>query len=66
MVLNRQLWDTSWLLPQGNLLGRVLHTLIGYTDRPTELQLVVYVATLALMIVLTRAARPPQTARAAA
>ena len=26
------------------MLGRALHTLIGYSDRPTEMQLVVYVA----------------------
>jgi high-affinity iron transporter len=25
-------WNTSWLLPEGTLLGRLLHTLVGYTD----------------------------------
>ena len=28
----------AWL-PQDGIVGRLLHTLIGYTDRPTELQL---------------------------
>jgi high-affinity iron transporter len=58
-VLGQQLWDTSGVLPQNSLIGRVLHTLIGYTDRPTELQLIVYISTLALMIALMRMARPP-------
>ena len=65
-VLSRQLWDTSWLLPQDSLIGRVLHTLIGYTDRPTELQLVVYLATLVVMMVLMRMARPTEPRRAMA
>ena len=38
-VLGRQLWDSSSWLPQDSIIGRLLHTLIGYTDRPTELPL---------------------------
>ena len=45
-VLSRRLWDSSGWLPQDGIVGRLLHTLIGYTDRPTELQLIVYLATL--------------------
>jgi high-affinity iron transporter len=65
-VLSRQLWDTSGILPQDSLIGRVLHTLIGYTDRPTELQLIVYLATLVVIMALMWMARPAQRARAAA
>lgn len=65
-VLGNQMWDSSWLLPQDSLIGRMLHTLIGYTDRPTELQLITYVATLALMAALMRIAAPPRTGRAVA
>jgi high-affinity iron transporter len=65
-VLGRQLWDSSWLLPQNSLLGRLLHALIGYTDRPTELQLLVYIATLAIISALMRIARPIVPARAVA
>jgi high-affinity iron transporter len=65
-VLGHQLWDTSWLLAQDSIVGRMLHTLIGYTDRPTELQLIVYFATLIVMVALTRVARPAQPARVAA
>jgi high-affinity iron transporter len=65
-VLNGQLWDSSGWLPEKSILGQLLRTLIGYTDRPTELQLIVYLATLAAMAVLTRIAAPPRSARAAA
>ena len=65
-VLTHQLWDTSWLLPQESIIGRVLHTLIGYTDRPTELQLIVYLGTLIVMVALTRVARPAPRTRVAA
>jgi high-affinity iron transporter len=57
-VLGRTVWDTSWLLSEGSIFGRLLHTLIGYTERPTELQLVTYVAILFLMWLLMRFARP--------
>ena len=69
-VLSRQLWDSSPWLPQDGIIGHVLHTLIGYTDRPTELQLIAYLATLTAMAALawlaapTRARRPrPQQPR---
>ena len=56
--LDQTVWDTSWLLSEGSLLGRLLHILIGYTERPTEMQLLVYVAILIAMYVLMRIARP--------
>src|SRR5580765_518110 len=56
--LDQTVWDTSWLLSEGSILGRLLHILIGYTERPTEMQLLVYVAILIAMYVLMRIARP--------
>jgi high-affinity iron transporter len=46
-VLNMQAWNTSWLLPEDALLGRILQTLIGYDDKPSIMQVIVYTATLA-------------------
>ena len=43
-VLGHRLWDSSAWLPQDSIIGRLLHTLVGYTDRPTELQLLAYLA----------------------
>lgn len=48
------LWDTSNFLADNSVLGKVLQTLIGYTDRPTALQLLVYLATLTTIFVLMR------------
>jgi|SRR5581483_4404069 len=52
--LGENLWDTSFLLSDQSLLGRVLHTLIGYTAQPEGIQLVFYVATLGLIGSLMR------------
>jgi high-affinity iron transporter len=65
IVLDRTVWDTSWILSEGSLFGKLLHTLIGYTERPTELQLMVYIATLLAMFVLMRIARPTPRQRVA-
>lgn len=57
VVLGRTVWDTSWLLSEDGIFGRMLHALIGYTERPSEMQLAVYIATLLVMFVLMRLAR---------
>jgi high-affinity iron transporter len=57
VALDHTVWDTSWLLSEGSIFGRLLHALIGYTERPTEMQLVVYVCILIAMFVLMRVAR---------
>ena len=54
-ALDDVVWDTSALLSESSIPGRALHTLIGYTDQPTQMQLLVYVATLAAMFGLMRA-----------
>jgi high-affinity iron transporter len=58
VAFDRTVWDTSWLLSEGSVLGRFFHALIGYTERPTEMQLMVYAVTLLAMFALTRLARP--------
>jgi len=58
VALDRTVWDTSWLLSEGTIFGKLLHTLIGYTERPTEMQLMTYAATLFAMFLLMRIARP--------
>ena len=53
-ILSHVVWDTSGLLSDGSLAGKALHTLVGYTDRPTGIQLLAYVATLAAIFTLMR------------
>jgi high-affinity iron transporter len=47
-------WDTSALLSDGSLAGKALHTLIGYSDRPTGIQLIAFAATLMMIMALMR------------
>ncbi len=54
VVLTNTVWDTSWLLPQDSIPGRLLHTLIGYNDTPNGAQLLVYCATILVIIGLMR------------
>ncbi len=51
-------WNTSWLLSDQSLIGRLMHTLIGYTDQPTGAQLIVYLTTIGVIIALMRLFRP--------
>ena len=48
------LWDTSWLLPETGIAGRMLHTLVGYTDAPNGAQLVAYILTVLTIRLLMR------------
>jgi len=55
--LMNPVWDTSWLLPQEGedilgIIGRMLHTLIGYNDQPNGLQLIAYATTVVTIGVL--------------
>src|SRR4029077_15921391 len=65
-ALDHVVWDTSWLLSQSSLFGRPLHTLIGYPDQPTQMQLVAYLATLGAMFVLMKLFGGPEPAPAPA
>src|SRR6186997_2712273 len=48
-VLGEMVWDTSAWLPEGSILGKLLHALIGYSEQPTVMQLLVYLGVLAAM-----------------
>jgi high-affinity iron transporter len=58
-ILGSTVWDTSWLLTENSIFGKLMHTLIGYTSQPTQLQLIAYLATLVAMYLLVRFARLP-------
>ena len=63
--LDAVVWDSGWLLSDKSIVGRTMHTLIGYTDQPTEMQLLVYLGVLVVTVMLMRLA-PEKNARAAA
>ena len=64
--LDTVVWDSGWLLSEKSIAGRAMHTLIGYTDQPTEMQLLVYLGVLVVTVMLMRLTAPEQNARAAA
>lgn len=51
------LWDTSGVLRDNSVIGRTLHVLVGYTDRPTLLQVIVYCLTAAAILIGAHHAR---------
>ncbi|MGH8371197.1 MAG: FTR1 family iron permease [Gammaproteobacteria bacterium] len=62
------LWNTSGILNQQSILGRLLHILVGYIAQPSGIELIFYVVTLTVIFVLmhivkARMRRPgtPQT-----
>ena len=59
-ALNPALWDTSSLVSDDGIAGKVMHTLVGYVARPAGIQVVFWVATLLLIGGLTRANAGPQ------
>jgi high-affinity iron transporter len=62
-VFDTKVWDTSWLLSQDGWVGRVLHVLIGYMDRPTGMQLIAYAITACTIFGLAYWRGSPRPAR---
>jgi high-affinity iron transporter len=58
-AMGNVVWDSSWLLDESSIPGKALHTLIGYTDQPTAMQLLVYLAILLTTFVLMRLVGAP-------
>ncbi len=55
-----QLWNTSFILADDSFLGRSLHALIGYSARPSGIQLAAWLATLLVLAVASRAIGRPR------
>jgi high-affinity iron transporter len=71
-VLDQPMWHSARLLSENSALGDVLHSFFGYSDAPTPMQLLVYVAYLTVVTITflglrdrtgARADRPAQAAR---
>jgi high-affinity iron transporter len=56
-------WNTSAILSDTSLPGRVLHTLIGYADQPSQAQVVIYAVVLFGGYALSRLFTPAQPPR---
>jgi high-affinity Fe2+/Pb2+ permease len=64
-------WDTLWLPGERGIVGKTLHTLTGYIERPSSIQIVAYLATLACALMFDVDSRgravpsPPDASEAA-
>ncbi len=65
--LGDEVWDTSRVLADDSLVGRALHAIAGYSDRPMGVQILAYLIVLGVLIALSRlVGRAPAAARASA
>ncbi len=55
-----QLWNSSFILSDDSFLGRSLHALIGYSARPSGIQLAAWSATLLVLVIGSRAISRPR------
>ena len=65
-IFTGTVWDTSWLIRDDSLAGKLLHTLIGYSEAPNGAQLIAYGATVAMILILMRLVNAPAAKQAKA
>jgi high-affinity iron transporter len=58
-VMSGTVWDTSWLLKEDSIPGRLLHTLVGYVEAPDGAQILAYLGTIAAILLLMRVVGKP-------
>jgi high-affinity iron transporter len=63
-VLNAPMWHSGSVLSEDSAFGDLLHSFFGYSDAPTPLQLLIYVAYLAIVITVYLGVRARLVARA--
>jgi len=49
-IFSEQLWDSSWLVDNNSITGKVLNITIGYDSRPNGMQMAFYFATIILTV----------------
>lgn len=62
----QMVWDSSHVISGNSLTGKMLHTLIGYEDRPSMMQVMIYFATLAVICTLMRIFKTPSRSKQSA
>ena len=53
-TMGESVWDTTALIPDDGILGRLLHALVGYTARPYGIQLLFYALTVGGILALMK------------
>jgi high-affinity iron transporter len=52
--LSQTAWDSSWLIADDSILGKILGVLISYTARPSILEVLMFIVTFAVIIYFDR------------
>lgn len=68
-ALGYAIWNSSSLLSEQSVFGQLLHILVGYTDRPSGIQILAYLVTLVVIITTMkwiRTGKNPLSTRAVA
>lgn len=60
-ILSQTVWDTSSILPDSAIGGRILHALFGYVDQPSGMQLVAYLGTATAMLFMSHMVKRQQS-----
>jgi high-affinity iron transporter len=63
-AIREGVWNSAWLLNEQSLLGRLLHILVGYSQRPSALQIIFYMTTLGTIASLMWAVKRPRPTQA--
>lgn len=60
-ALIQQVWDSSHILSENSLIGKILHAMFGYSERPSGIQLLFYVMTVVMIytVIQIRQSRKP-------
>ncbi len=61
-VIDTPVWDTSSILSEDSIVGRMMHTLTGYMDRPNSVQLIAWTLTVLIIASSTRLVRSTRQA----
>jgi high-affinity iron transporter len=48
-ALREPIWDTSAVLSESSILGQLLHSMMGYSARPSGMQIIFWVTTFILI-----------------
>jgi high-affinity iron transporter len=54
------LWNTSALLADDSIAGKAMHALVGYSARPSGIQLAAWLGTLSLLVICSRVTSRPR------
>lgn len=52
--LSDELWDSSWIINDQSITGKMLHIIIGYDSRPNLMQAMFYLGTIAITILMIK------------